>query len=1365
MKKFQTAIILLIALILHQADSFCLEKIEYPFNFINSESGLSTNGITCIYKDRKGYMWIGTPIGLNRLDGYNIKIFKQNYKDTTTISNNHVHFIFQDYSQLMWVNTGAGLNIYDPATETFSKDYRSILKQRHFPFHILDAINRIQGNEDYTIYFNRRFGYVIQNNHTGKNIYYQKASSHNPAWNCLSTAFEGNDFLWILNNHFQLEKIDLKSGRTVKRLNHLYRKIVYDFKLMYLDSKKNFWIATRENTNELIRFNYETKEIRYFKKGESDRNLSNDVVTSVTEDQSGKIWIGTDHGGINIYNPKSDRFTYLTDDPNNKFAISQNSITTIYKDRDNIIWVGTFKQGLNYYHPSLQKFKTVKLFPEKNDITGIDDDSKGYYWIGTNGMGLYRMKPDFSDITRINYAKDQNNNNVENVVVCLFVDSKDRVWIGTFMNGIFRIEGNKVTHYKKETHKGMTDNNIWSIKEDSRGIIWFATLNNGASTLDPESEKFTSLRIMSKGYEDCSRTLFYSKEGQMWCGTIKGIDVFNMKGQRIKQINLNEKNKNVTDRNFINHLIQDRRGFIWATTMNGLACINPKNDSITVLDENDGLPDNCTLTVVEDLAGNIWVSSSKGISKINVKYDSGKDIITVSQIENFSKSDGVQDGEFIEKSGFCTPAGEIMFGGAKGINIIDTKNKFQTNNKIDLIFTDVTVNNHPLAYQKEFNGRVILEKPLYETKSITLQHTENSIIFDFAAINFFNPEKYRFQYQLEGFSNDWITVAPNNRKAIFTNLNSGKYTLRVRAVLPEKGNQDNTITLEIIILPPFWKTTNAYLLYILVTMVLAIVIYKILVDRATLKLKAAQKAAEAKRIEELSALKIKFFTNLSHELRTPVSLIISPVEQMLKKATDPMSRRNLEMVRRNVKRLLFMVNQLLDFRKLEMDEIHLNAVNADIVEFVRDVSHSFVDISENKGIHFEFKTDLDEVTMSFDPIKIERILFNLLSNAYKFTEAPGNITVNITRSILPEDNERPLKISVTDTGIGMPPEKIESIFTPFFQIDGPSNILNQGSGIGLSISKEFVLLHDGLITVESAPGKGTCFTIHLPVRQTEAKSVEIIPKRMTETMPSNQVLDETQSVEQHQKRILIVEDNEDLRFYLVDNLRNYFDVYDAPNGQIGLKLAIEKMPDVIVSDVVMPVMDGMELCRQIRKDVRISHTSFILLTAQTLVQQKIEGYNIGADDYLTKPFNFEVLVARIRNLIARNEKQKAVLNAEGKLVIQNEYMNDIDEQFLEEMESIIDTEIKNPHFSESDLAQATRMSSTFLNKKLLSLTGKNANEFILSVRLKKAAQMLGRSDRSISSVMSELGFDNIKLFNKLFKDEYGVSPSEYAKYI
>ncbi len=1342
-----------------------LEKIEYPFNFISSETGLSGNGVTSIYKDRKGFLWIGTPIGLNRLDGYNIVTFKQNYKDTTTISNNQIHFLFEDYEHLMWVNTSAGFNIYDPSTESFRKDYKSILRKRHFPFHILDDINAIQGNDFYTIYFNKKFGYVIQNNKSGHLRYCQKASSHNPSWNCLSSAFDGKDYLWIINNHLQLEKVDLRTGKTVDRLNQLYRNYVNDFKLMYIDRKKNFWVATRENTNELLCLSSKTKKIRSFTKGDTYKNLNNDVVTSVAEDDLGNIWIGTDHGGINVYDPKADRFTYLTDDQSNRFALSQNSVTKIYRDKDGIMWVGTFKQGLNYYHPSLQKFKTLKLFPEKNDITGIDDDSKGYYWIGTNGMGLYRMKPDFSDITRISYAKDQKDNNVENVVVCLFVDSKDRVWIGTFMNGIFRIEGDKVTHYKKETHRGMTDNNIWSIKEGKNGVIWFATLNNGVSTLDPVTEKFTSFRIMSKGYEDCSRTLCYSNEGQMWCGTIKGIDVFDMTGKRVRQINLNEKNKNVTDRNFINHIIQDKRGFIWATTMNGLACINPKNDSILVIDENDGLPDNFTLTVVEDLSGNMWVSSNKGISKIIVKYDSKRDRVYISQIENFSKSDGVQDGEFIEKSGFCTPAGEIMFGGVKGINIVDAKSRFLINNKINLIFTGITVNNHLLTYQKEYNGRIILDNPLYDTKSITLNHNENSVAFDFAAINFFNPEKYKFQYQLEGFSNDWITVPVNSRKAIFTNLNSGKYTLKVRAILQDKNQQDNTISLDIVILPPFWRTTNAYLLYIFIILVLVVLIYKVLVDRATLKLKAAQKAAEVKRIEELSALKIKFFTNLSHELRTPVSLIISPVEQLLKKATDPISRRNLEMVRRNVKRLLFMVNQLLDFRKLEMDEIHLNAVNADIVEFVRDVSLSFVDISENKGIHFEFKTDLDEIIMSFDPVKIERILFNLLSNAYKFTESPGNITVSLTRSILPEDSERPLKICVSDTGIGMPPEKIESIFTPFFQIEGPSNILNQGSGIGLSISKEFVLLHDGIITVESNPGKGTSFCIYLPIKLSDDKSVETMSKRVVESILPEKVAESAPHTDMNQKRVLIVEDNEDLRFYLVDNLRNYFDVYDAPNGQLGLKLAIEKMPDVIVSDVVMPVMDGMEFCRQVRKDVRISHTAFILLTAQTLVQQKIEGYNIGADDYLTKPFNFEVLMARIRNLISRNDKLRAVLNSEGKLVIQNEYMNEIDEQFLTELEAIIDDEINDPHFSDNELALSTRMSTVFLNKKLLSLTGKNANEFILSVRLRKASQMLSNKDMSVASVMSELGFDNLKTFNKLFKDEFGVSPTDYSKFI
>jgi DNA-binding response OmpR family regulator/nitrogen-specific signal transduction histidine kinase len=530
-----------------------------------------------------------------------------------------------------------------------------------------------------------------------------------------------------------------------------------------------------------------------------------------------------------------------------------------------------------------------------------------------------------------------------------------------------------------------------------------------------------------------------------------------------------------------------------------------------------------------------------------------------------------------------------------------------------------------------------------------------------------------------------------------------------------------------------------------------------------------QERAEANRVHELDMMKIKFFTNISHEFRTPISLIITPLEKILKNTGEGEQKSQLEMIYRNGKRLLNLVNQLLDFRKMEVQEIKLSLSEGDIVQFVKDISNSFSDLSEKKNIKFSYHSSLKELNTLFDQDKLEKILFNLLSNAFKFTPQGGQVSVEVLlkeSNVLVNEGKKWLEIRVKDSGIGIAKDKQDKIFERFFQNDLPGNLVNQGSGIGLAITKEFVKIHGGSIWVESEPEKGSCFIINLPI--TQINSVDIGHVQLEEVIreqTSNHFGRFSFNVKKdpHKQNLLLVEDNEDFRFYLKDNLKTHYNILEAPNGRLGWELALAEIPDLIVSDVMMPEMNGVELCKKVREDIRTSHIPLILLTARTAEEQKLEGFESGASDYVTKPFNFEILLSRIKNLIAQKELIKRSFQKHIDVDASEVSITSMDEKLIKKAIQLVESNISNPDFSVEELSREIGMSRVHLYKKLSSLTGKTPIEFIRVIRIKRAAQLLEKSQMTVSEVAYEVGFNNPKYFAKYFRMEFNILPSAYSE--
>ena len=814
----------------------------------------------------------------------------------------------------------------------------------------------------------------------------------------------------------------------------------------------------------------------------------------------------------------------------------------------------------------------------------------------------------------------------------------------------------------------------------------------------------------------------------------------------------------------------DRKGNIWVGTRDGLSLYRPQTNDFQNFTTADGLPNNTIQSIHDDIYGTLWVSTLNGISNlIPQKNEKGE---TTYKIKNYDETDGLQGREFNERAIVETNTGDLYFGGLSGINILDPKQQVNTNEKQNVIFTDFRIFNKSIRPNEPFDGHIVFDKAITEHPVVHLKYNQNHFSIEFAAISFVLPEKIKFAYKLEGFHKDWLYTEGLNRSAVFTNLNPGKYTFRVKASNDSSLRSDTETSIVIIVSPPFWRTKTAFFIYFIFILTVLFSARRLMLERERMKFSIEQERKEAERMNELGTLKTKFFTNVSHEFRTPLTLIITPLGKLIQTTSDPELKSKLEMMSRNARRLLNLVNQLLDLRKMEMHEFKYKPQLGDLVHFLRDITYSFSDISEKNMVKYTFKTSFEKLETFFDSDKMEKILFNLLSNAFKFTPANGEVSVELAphHSAAQQDSDTEwVVIKVKDTGIGISLDKQEKIFDRFFQIDVPGNLINQGSGIGLSLAWEFTKLHGGKIEIESEPDKGSCFSVLLPVSkvlgviQHQAEVEEgIIQQAMEETEEDPKA--EKSNKTAKTKTLLIVEDNEDFRFYLKDNLKGNFTIFDAENGKQGYELALKISPDLIVSDVMMPEMSGTEMCKKLKSNIQTSHIPVILLTARTSDEQRMEGLETGADDYITKPFNFELLEIKIRNLVAQQDMLKVKYHKQINVNASEIEITSLDEKLIQKAIQEVEKNIENSDYTVEDLSRDLGMSRFHLYKKLNSLTGKTPIEFIRVLRLKRAAQLLEKSQLNVSEIAYAVGFNNPRYFSKYFKEEFGVLPSEYSKH-
>ncbi|HYG38057.1 MAG TPA: two-component regulator propeller domain-containing protein [Cytophagales bacterium] len=1362
-------------IILNLAFSTVSSGQRYNFSHLDINNGLSHNQINYILKDSRGFMWFGTPSGLNRYDGYQFKIFSNKANDSTTLDNNNITTLFEGPNGNIWVTTRTGLNIYDPQTESFLPESNYLLKK-----YLLDSAAISQ------IYKDKQGSYWFISYNEGITFYPKSGRSvklkHNPKdsttilsdeVSCITQDVKGN--YWVIHRNGALEKLDAQTHKVIYRNEGIKSSLgnqSFGHNII-ADKDGDLWIFSTNNNYGLFLFKPANNTLTHIHKNSSPLRLNTDIVRGVVEDDKGLIWISTDHGGINLLDKKNLSVTCLLEDPNNEKSLSQNSINAIYKDDEGIIWLGTFKKGIDYYHENILKFELFKnqvTNPNSlpyDDVNRFVEDENGNLWIGTNGGGLIyfdRWKNSFKQFL----SGPEKGSLKSDVIVSLCIDSDKQLWVGTYYGGLYKYDGKEFIQYKNDPNdpESISDDNIWEIYEDSYKNLWIGTLSGGLELFDRERNKFIHYKLggINSIHSNYISSILEDTNGNLWIGTSDGVDVWEKTSGTILHYVHKEKDTTTICNNNILSILQDKKGDMWIGTSEGLNLLNKDRKVVKVFTREDGLPHNSILTILEDNKGSLWISTPKGLSNLIVSQNADESYSY--RIKNYNEPDGLQGKVFNENAALKTRKGELIFGGVNGFNIF-SPSKIEENKRIPkIIFSDLQVFNKSVKAGEKVNGRILLPKAISKTSEFILRHDENIFSVEVLALNYFHPEKNKYQYKLEGFDDTWRNLEESSRKVTYTNLDPGEYILKVKASNND-GYWNNTgSNLKINILPPVWKTKTAYVFYIILLIALLWIARKMIIARARMRFTIEQDRQEALRIHELDMMKIKFFTNISHEFRTPISLVITPIEKILKTIHDPDQKSHLQVVHKNAKRLLNLVNQLLDFRKMEVQEIKLNLSEGDIIDYIKEVISSFSDISDKKNIKFSFHSNVKELNTFFDQDKLEKILFNLLSNAFKFTPEGGTVSVDLS---LKESNvttkDQHLSISIKDTGIGIPAEKHSKIFERFFQNDLPGSLVNQGSGIGLSITKEFVKIHGGKIAVESEPEKGSCFIVTLPI--TEINSFVIAESAEGEEIGiqkgSSKIMLQQARKDPHKQNLLLVEDNEDFRFYLKDNLKTYYNITEAGNGAQGWEQALNEIPDLIVSDVMMPEMDGVQFCKKIRGDLRTSHIPFILLTARSAEEQKLEGYDVGASDYITKPFNFEILHSRIKNLITQRDLMRKSFKNLIEVKPNEIEIVSLDQKLIKKAIDIVEANISNHEFSVEDFSKEIGISRVHLYKKLLSLTGNTPVEFIRIIRVKRAADLLKKSQLTVAEIAYQVGFNNPKYFARYFKTEFNMIPSMYAK--
>ncbi len=1368
---------------------------QSEFEHLSSIDGLSQNDINFIFQDSKGFMWFGTVDGLNRYDGMNFVTYKPTSPMEKPLGSNLPFCITEDPLGNFWIGTSdAGLWYHNRKKDEFYQIPYTHEGDRLFTDWKVGAIY-LDSNGILWVATSNGLTLLDTNEyHKGKYKCRVIDTQSNPGsseisaylFNTVYVCEDKRGDMW-LGSGYGLFRVELSDQLDLKMT--IMDQCPRGFCKGLIETKNGFIGAFYDG---IYTINRTLSQERYVV-----TRCSNRYLNILYESNEGRLWGGGMQGLYQFdYNANTDVFQevnhFVTDFSNPK-SLSKNNITTIYEDRSGLLWVGTNGGGLNKLDLNKKKFEHVFEAPKGsgysyNKVRGFVEDSKGNLWIGTEGSGLFKLKVGEDG----NYSDEFENKSVaffssdQNYIYCIdkIPNTKDKFVFGAGYPVKLGVayydekEGIVIDRYSSEI-----SNSAFVVFIDRDDNIWIGTYGDGLykAKYNVETDKleFLSHYSVKEGStsltSDVIRGLCEDPYGNIFIGTDKGLNVlpvnerFNINPTfKVYQHDANDINS--LAHNYVLDIFVDSKNTVWVGSMGGGLCkvIYEENGKLSFdkYTTENGFPNDVIKAIEEDEDGKLWVSTNKGLSRF--------DPISA-EIRNYTTIDGLQGLEFSELASCKRKDGALLFGGVKGFNIFRPSEIVDNPYTSPVEFTDLIIHNDVILPGQKYNNRILLEYEMPSTDVILLKYAENSFSIGFSALHFSAPEKIQYKYMLDGFDVDWNLVNNKDPRAKYTNLSPGKYELKVLAT-----NNDGVWTtvpsvMKIEVIPPFWRTELAIFFYFILFIVMLVFFRKYSIIAVTKKNELMMEHFEQEKMNELVQMKLQFFTNISHEFRTPLTLIQSPLENLIDK-NDEIDKtyrlRTYSLMMKNINILNRLINQLMEFRKLERGKMPLAVTRGNLIELVKEVFDAFNEIAESKNIRFELKNVYSSVELWYDYDKMEKVLFNLLSNAFKYTPQSGEVSIIVSEEEL--EGQEWVRINVKDNGPGIDKDKLAFLFDRFYQAGSHKLSKVSGTGIGLAFAKNLITLHKGEIRVESDADKGTVFSVYLrkgklhfakedfstdPIETKNEKLVVVKDYQIEkpEKAKENLVLDKNKPT------LLITEDNLDVQSLLKENLESEFNCIQAYNGVEGLELAQKNVPDLIISDVMMPEMDGFEMCDKIKNDENICHIPIIMLTAKSTDKDKVHGLTGGAEAYVSKPFNIEVLKAQVMSILDARRLVMQKFSQKIDIEPQEVTFTSIDEKLIERLLKVVEQNISNPEFTVVQLADEVGMSQSNLNKKLKALLGQTANVFIRTIRLKRAAQLLRLDRLSVTDVVYEVGFNDMKYFRECFRKQFNTTPSDYVR--
>ena len=1328
------------------------EPAPITFAHIGLNDGLSQSTVVDITQDRKNNMWFATHNGLNKFDGYDFTVYQHNAQNPYSIGNDIIRSCITDKQGRIWIGTDEGLSLYDVNMDRFDNfSYQENGKQLSIDG-IVEANNKL-------LLCSRKKKLLLFDM---EKMQYSEELPVPALFSIVPTSvYRQDDHIYIGS----MQGLFIYSIQTNTLENiapkELTNKEIY---AILQQSPIRLWVGTEGSG--LFCINLQTQEVSNYTHNPQIKNsISSNYIRSLCLDSQNTLWVGT-LNSLNIYNEKDDNFNVYTSDPLESGSLSQTSVRDIFKDSQGGMWLGTYFGGLNYYHPFKDRFSNIQSTSKGNslncNIVGcIKEDSQNNLWIGTNSGGVNFYNPRTRTFKHYTTQEGIGSNDIK----VIYIDEEnDLIYIGTHTGGL-SILNRKSGHI--ETICNNKTNNIYTFEPTENGEFWISGISE-LLRFNPKNKTFTAIATQADGspflHKQITDIVRDSKQ-RLWLIGEKGLGVYTEKDGLLQHCPILPEQSPVTYK-MTNCVCESKqKGIFWIGTRDGIYHFDDKTKEIKQYTTIHGLPNNVVHGIMEDSYGYLWLSTDKGLSRFQPQTE---------KFRNYTSYDGLQSNQFSNNAYCRTQDGFMYFGGINGITTFHPEQLPDNPYIPSVVITRLKLFNKTVT-PKDDSG--ILDRNISETGSITLTAKQSMFSLEFVVSNYISGNHNTFAYTLEGYDREWY-YTHNSRTVSYSNLPQGTYHFLVKAANSDGKWNEQPTELEIIILPVWYKTWWAILLFIILFIAATVFIFYYFWMKKSMKAQIQMEVADKERQKAMNEMKLQFFINISHELRTPLTMILAPLQDVLDKVNDRWIRKQLEHVQKNTNRLLHLVNQLMDYRRAELGVFHLKVRPNPIHQVIKRSFLLYDRIAQRRNIAYNFYSETEDCQILCDPNYLELIINNLISNAFKYTSEGQSITVT-----LKEENDR-LMLQVKDTGKGIPFSKQSKIFERFYKVDNEQI----GTGIGLSLVQRLVELHHGEIELESSEGAGSTFTIYLPTSKDAYEPEEIATEKdkgneqlihstnsaemliiSTEVCEAEAIPEETiaeaptEEASKKRESILIVEDNADIRQYLSKELCQTYLILEAGNGEEALDILKEQKVDLILTDVMMPVMDGLKLCKHIKQNLYTCHIPVIILSAKTDLKEQLEGLQMGADDYIPKPFSIALVTTKIRNLF--RTRYRAIEHYSNSLEIEPEKvaLNPMDEELLKKAVEVVEKHLDNVEFSTDEFAREMFMSRSNLHLKMKALTGESTNEFIRKIRFNKAGKLLKEGRYTVSEISTMVGFNTPSYFATSFKKYFGCLPSEYGK--